>query len=372
MKTLEKVSYILNRQQKIAFIGIFVLIAIGSVLELLGVSAILPLAQLIMTPEIISQNATYLKIMELFELHDFTGVVLLYAVGLAILYIVKNVFLFFSMKMQLRYTQGVNKEIAIRLMDGYLHQDYLFHVTHNVADLQRNISTDVRQFSLSISCLMSLAVEGITCTLLITFLLVKDVVTTILLAGILIVAALIFLYIYKKLQVKYGIIYREAGARLNKWLLQSFGGIKEIKVMNREEFFLNNYEIAYQKGVDANIDSILISSLPKYVMESICMCSLLLVIILRVLQGKSLTEFAEVLIVFAVAAVRMLPAFNRISDYFGKLLFNKAGTDSVYHDLKEVEQLRQKREEKKIRGNIDISEGNFCRKCDLPLSGNRK
>lgn len=341
MQIIKKIFSLLNKQQKWQLTGLFILIVIGSMLELLGVSAILPLINLILSPDSAFENEIIQRVAASFNLTDVIDIIVLYAGVLAILYVIKNIFLLVSKRMQLYLTHNIQKDVAMRLMDGYLHQNYLFHVSHNVAELQRNIVSDVKQYTITLIMMINLAIECVTCLMLLIFLLVTDIVTTVLVAGILLLATFIFMRIYKKLQVRYGIINRKMGEQLNKWLLQSFGGIKEIKVMNREDFFLKNYDRAYQRSVEANVNSNIISSLPKYIMETICMCGLLLVIIIRVLQGEALDEFAEVLMVFAVAAIRMLPAFNRITEYFGNLLFNKAGVDSLCSDLIKLEKDRK-------------------------------
>ena len=51
MQTLKQIAYIFDKKQKLHFVGILILIMISSVLELLGVSAILPLINIIMKPE---------------------------------------------------------------------------------------------------------------------------------------------------------------------------------------------------------------------------------------------------------------------------------------------------------------------------------
>ena len=44
---------------------------------------------------------------------------------------------------------------------------------------------------------------------------------------------------------------------------------------------------------------------------------------------------------FAVAAFRLLPSFNRITNFLSIILFNKPAVDAVYHDLKEIEQIEK-------------------------------
>jgi len=185
-------------------------------------------------------------------------------------------------------------------------------------------------------------VEGCTSFLLILLLIITDPMTTFLVIGILGVAILIYWRISKKLQFRYGMEAREAGKELNKWFLQSFGGIKEIKVMNREKFFLDNYDVAFKMSIVANQKHNIINVMPKPVMETILICSILFTMCLRILQGTDIAAFVATLSVFALAAMRLLPSFNRITEYMSIIMFNKSGVDNVFKDLKEIENLEKK------------------------------
>jgi len=342
MNLFKKINYIFDTKQKTKLVLLLFLILIGSLFELIGVSAILPLVNIAMQPDVIKNNEYFRMAADWFHLETVNEFVLFLALFLAILYIVKNVYLVLYRNYQYKFTYNTNRTISLKLMNCYLHQDYLFHVAHNVAELQRNISTDVSQFISTVSAVINITVEGVTCLLLIALLVATDIATTVIVIGILSVAILIYWSITRKLQLKYGVQARSASADLNKWLLQAFAGIKEIKVMNREQFFLNNYDEAYQKNISANRKYNIITMLPKHAIETIVICSVLLTMSIRILQGTDIKEFLTSLVVFAAAAVRMLPSFNRITEYIGTISFNKSGVENVFKDLKEIENLEIK------------------------------
>lgn len=342
MNFLKKINYIFDAKQKIKLIFLVFLILVGSLFELVGVSAILPLVNLAMEPDIINQNEIFHMLAKWFGLESINDFILFFAVVLGMLYVVKNVYLVLYRNFQYKFTYDTNKTIALKLMKSYLQQDYLFHVAHNVAELQRNVTTDVSQFVNTVSTSINIFVEACTCLLLLVLLVVTDPITTVLVVIMLGSALLIYWNISKKLQLKYGMEARNAGAELNKWLLQAFGGIKEIKVMNREQFFLENYEVAYQKNIIANRKYNITTMLPKHVIETLIIWSILLTMSIRILQGTDIQKFLTSLAVFAFAAMRMLPAFNRMTEHISTIMFNKSGVDNVFKDLKEIENLEKK------------------------------
>ena len=338
----KRINYILNRKQKIQLIGILFMILIGSLLELLGVSAILPLINVVLQPEVITNHKYYPYMANLLHIKDTTDLIYLFAGALCVVYILKNVYLVWSRNVQLAFSFGIQRGISVRLMDCYLHQDYLFHVAHNVSDLQRNIGSDVQRLFSTIATAMNLLVELFTCSLLVIFLLVTDTITTVLVVGMLLSVLLIFWFIYRRVQVAFGRASREAGAKMGKWLLQSFAGIKEIKVLNRENFFLCNYDEAFRESIKAARNSSVISMLPKHIIEPLCISSMLIVMCIRIFYGENVETFVPTLAIFAVAAMRMLPSFNRITEYMGGIMYNKASVDNVFLDLREAEELGKK------------------------------
>ena len=342
MVFLKKINYIFDAKQKGRLIILVFLIFVASLLELIGVSAILPLINIVMEPKVIRENSLFIMVGKIFSLETVNDFILFLSLILGSLYIFKNLYLVLYRNYQFSFTYNTNRTLSLKLMDCYLHQEYLFHVAHNVAELQRNITTDVAQFINTVSATINIVVEGCTCIFLVVLLFVTDPMTTILVTSILGIAVILYWNVSKKMQLKLGIEARAAGADLNKWLLQAFGGIKEIKVMNREQFFLDHYDAAYQKNIISNKKYNIISMLPKHVIETIVICSILITMCIRIVQGTDIKAFVTSLSVFAVAAMRMLPSFNRITEYLGTFMFNKSGVENVFKDLKEIERLEMK------------------------------
>lgn len=337
---LHKISYVLDRGQKMRLLVLLFVIIGGSLLETLGVSAILPLVNVITNPKIIDTNKWYRMVQETLNIPYARTFVLVMAIVLIIVYIVKNVYIGFMYSLQYRYTYNNQRRVSFRLMQCYMSQDYLFHASHNVADLQRNVSSDVNGFFVVVLNIIQLVTEACTCVFLVVFLLMQDVATTV----AVVVLMGIFMYfvtvVFKKKLVKMGEENRRVTSTLGKWFLQSFGGIKEIKVSNKEQYFLDNYDRSYKEQVKIQRKQSVMNILPRPIMETVCICGLLGFMSIRIYLGADMESFIPVMSVFAVAAIRMLPSFNRISGCVGCIMYNKPSLEAVYRDLKSIEGLR--------------------------------
>jgi ABC-type multidrug transport system fused ATPase/permease subunit len=267
-----------------------------------------------------------------------------FSVLLIVIYIFKNIYITIMYNFQYKFVFNNQKRLAVKMMECYMHQDYIFHVSKNVAELQRNVTSDVNGFFTVILNAMEFVAEFTVCLFLCLFLFVQDAVTTFTVAGLIIVFGIFFTFVYKKVLVKKGEENRYLNAQTTKWILQSFSGIKEIKVANSEQFFINNYNKNYSKFAVLQREQSMLKFIPRPIMESVCICGLLGAFAIKMqFSGAQMSSFVSTMAVFVVAAVRMLPSFNRITGNIGSMMFDKPAIDSVYHDLVDIEKLIGKR-----------------------------
>jgi len=342
-ESLKKIIYVFDSKQKKKVIGLIIAIIIGALFELLGVTAILPFVSLALSPQAMykSNNEYLLAVYNMLGFKD-SGYFLAFLAGILILiYIVKNVYLVFMNYSIYRFTYNNQRKLAYRLLSCYMNQPYSFHLNHNSADLIQNISTDVAQFYEIILCLMQLTVEGIVCILLTVYLFITDKSISIGVVVILLMFFLLFFKVIKKKIRRQGEIVRKNRQGQMKWLLQSFGGIKETKIAQKEGYFLKKYDSEYESFAKNHCSYQTLAYLPKPAMETVVIGALLFVVILKLLRGVDSVYFVSTMSVFAVAAYRLLPSFNRISGYLSRIMFDKASVDAIYNDLKTVEQLEK-------------------------------
>lgn len=340
---LNKIKYILDREQKIKLVIMLIVILVGALFELLGVSAIMPLISVATSPESVNEK-WYLKLVsDVFGFYEAKQLIVFLALALVIVYIAKNAYISMMYNLQYRFIFNNQRRLAVKMMYSYMHQNYLFHVSRNVAELQRNVTEDVNGFYTVVLNVMQFIAEASVCVVLAVFLMRVDVMTTFVVAGIVFVSAILVGVVFKKTLVKKGKENRTVSISLTKWVLQSFSGIKEIKVMNKEAFFLKNYENTYRRFTVLQRQQSMLTFIPRPVMETVCISSLLLTMAIKIYAfDTDLVEFIPALSAFAVAAFRMLPSFNRISGYMSAVMFNRPAIDVLYDDLVEIEKLDQK------------------------------
>lgn len=339
MNLIKKLSYILNKRQKIRLAELVVIIFVGAVIELLGISIIMPLISVVTDENIIHNNQFYSDAYKLFGAQSNTQFVIFLFVIVIFIYILKNLYLLFMYDVQFRFTCNNQRKLADKMLECYMQQPYLFHVSNNISELQRNVDTDTAMFFQAVLACLQFFTEACVCVLMVIFLFVTDPVVTSAIAVVLILFSYAFLRLVKNKTVLFGDQARHYDGQKKKWLRQSFEGIKEIKVLNRERFFADQYSSNNLAYMNVYQKYQVINSVPRPVFETVIVVTMLILVVIRIADGEPLKALVPTLSAFVIAVFRLLPSFGRLTSYINTITYNKSAVDAVYHDLKEVESL---------------------------------
>lgn len=336
---LSKINFIFDKSEKIKLILLLFGILATTLIELVGVVAIMPFVNVVMDPAVIDRTS-YLK-----WLYDFLKInntnVFIAGLGLILIlvYVIKNISLILLYYAQYAFSFNTQKKLSGRMLKCYMHQPYTFHLKNNSADLMRNIESDVTMMFQGLISMLGLLAEVCVCGILGIYLLIQDKSIAIGIIAVLGGFFLLFAKPFKNYLVKIGEEDRFYRAGITKWLHQSLGGIKETKILGREQYFCKKFDENYGDWTERQKKYRLLQVAPRPVMETVCITALFGVIILKLLNGTNSAYFISTVSVFAVAAMRLLPSINRITSNYGMVMFNMPAFDAVYHDLKEIEKL---------------------------------
>lgn len=341
MDVIKKLSYIFNKRQKKNLVILTFVMLIGSVLELIGVAAILPFVSIVSNPDTIHNKRSLAFIYRNFGFKNDIQFIIAFGLALVALYIVKNLYLIGMSYLQFRFTNNNQQSFTSIMMDCYMRQPYLFHVTHNIAELHRNVTGDVGMMFNTVLALIQMFNEITVCLFLLVYLFLLDKYITLGILVMLGIFAAFFLKVVRKKSANLGIRIRDVSVKFNKWIRQGFEGIKEIKIVNREPFYIENINKYGRDVADVNIKSQTINVMPRPLFEATCVSTLLIVVVAKIAHGADLNYFIPVLSAFAISAMRLLPSAGRITTFITTITYNKVAVDHVYKDLIEIEGLKE-------------------------------
>lgn len=315
-------------------------IVVGSFLELLAVMVFMPFIDVLQNRETI-QTKWYLKKMyDLLGLHRAEDFMVILAICIIMVYLVKNVYLIVEKDYIFRFSYNTQMKLSTRLLAAYMKEPYTFHLNHNIAVLQRSLYEDTSRFMQVILYALELGAELAVAAAMVIYLLVISKTITIIVLGLLAVFVGGFLLISRKYSRRFGLENQGYEGKIFQWMNQSLGGIKEIKILERETYFTDEFRKYWGKYARGLRIARTISILPKYTVEAVSMTGLLIAVIVKLVFGEAdMTYFISQLAAFAVAAMRLMPSVGRINEHASNMLYAFPSVELVYHDLVEIEGL---------------------------------
>lgn len=335
---VKKLRYVFDRKDKMKLVGLAILMIIGSVLELLAVAVFNPFIEVLMQTSSIEDDSFLKLFFAHIHLNGIEQYLVVLSALIAVIYLVKNIYLSFLQNVILSFSYTTRMNLATRLLTTYMNEPYTFHLSKNIAEMQRCLQSDTSQFMTLISSGLQLTVEMVTCLALAAYLFHTSHSITVVIGVLLLLCIGLFFMISKKVSSRLGRQNENYNAKLFQWINQSLGGIKELKILQREEYFIDSYKTNYKKLIWGARVNELIAALPKYIVETVAMVGLVFAIIIKLLFGHGALEtFIPQIAVFAVAAFRLLPSVGRVNAYINSIMYNKASLDMIYDDLKEID-----------------------------------
>jgi ABC-type multidrug transport system fused ATPase/permease subunit len=336
---LKKINYIFDRKQKGQLIVLAIMILIGGVFETLGVSMMVPVVSTILVPDslhkVISEHDFLQNIVNILGLDNDMKLASALLILMIVLFVVKNAYLLFLIYKQNTFVARARNDMISRVMREFLNRPYEDYLGADIPTVFRITDSDIpRVFSL-ILALLSLCTELVVSVFLGTFLLFVNWQMTALMIVVLLVMTVISVKGLKPKLNDIGRANQETQSRIAKWRIQAIYGLKDVKVLNRQDFFIRNY---YESGkIGANIarDYAVLNSVPRLMIETVFMASVLLFILFYILKGGDVSKLIPQLTAFGVAAIRIMPSANRINTYITEIAYNQYSMDYVYENLTE-------------------------------------
>ena len=312
---------LLDAKQKRIMIIIVFLMLIGGVLESLSISVVIPVVSVLLDPMAVETNELLAAIYKGLHLQNVTQFTVVMLVALIGAFILKNLFLYLQNVVQLKFVYTNQFATSRRMMINFMKRPYEYYLNADTAVIQRNITSDVNNMYGLILSVLQLVSEAVVFTCLVAVLLVVDAKMIMTIAALLIVVLFLIKVVLKPIMVKAGQENQDYYSGLYKWIEQSVMGIKEIKIANKEQYFINEYAKCGFGYVNAVQKYNLFNSTPRLLIETVCIAGLVIYMMIVMLQGTTVTEMIPQLTTFGMAAMRLIPSANRINNYLTSISY---------------------------------------------------
>ena len=333
MANPKKLLAITTRQEKKNFIILIFMSIFLSVIETVGISAIMPFITLASDPSKIVSNKYSNMVYDSFEFSTTTNFMIFFGFFLIGFYIFRAIYSMFYNYILNKFAFGRFHAFAFRLFKNYTNLPYKRFVKRNSAELIKTIVNEASNLSFYIQSLLLMFSEFFTVVLLYALLLLMDWKMTLVLTILLGAKVLFLLFFLKKRIEKEGTRRSTMQSKFYKILNETFGNFKIIKLIQNEEKLYSEFSNISYGYARANIVSNTLNQLPRLSLETIGFSVLIGIVVYVLFQYNDANFVLPIISMYALALYRILPALNRILSNYNTILFLSNSLDIVYSDL---------------------------------------
>ena len=330
IETVKIVWKLFTNSDRIAFTRIVVMVIVGMFLETISLGIVVPIIG-ILTQDDYQQK--YPFIVDIFGNLSREELISAVMVAMVLIYIVRSLFLFWSLWIQKGFSASVSGRLSQSLFSTYLRQPYMFHLQRNSSTLMRNAKNATAIVTCGVDPFLVLLTDGLVAIAMFALLIAVEPVGTLAVLLVFGLSTFVFQRTTRRRIDNWGYQVDYHETKILQHLQEGFGGAKDVKVLGRENEFLSQHEKHLGESIRINRIYNVILTLPRSFMEIITIVGLCLLVVSMVVRGRELADIVPILGLFAAAAFRVMPSINRLLMATQTLIFNRSIIASVYQDF---------------------------------------
>jgi ABC-type multidrug transport system fused ATPase/permease subunit len=311
--TFKKLDGVLLLEHKKKAGMIFLMVIVAGILEVFGLAVILPVISVAIDSSVIHSNVYLERFFSLLNFNNDT-IFLFFLLGLLIsIFILKNFFSTFIGYRQARYSYKISTDIARLQFVRYYNKDLQFFIDNNSNILYQNIrSASSWLSSFVLLPLISFFSESIVAITVITGMALYDTQIFIMVTVTLIPVFLLMYRLIKNKIQKLEINRASFEVEANKNLYQTLNGYIDVKLFNKDNYFIKLYLGFQEKLNDTQAKVTLLQSLPTKIIEITAILGVIVIIIYSKIFASESTSLIPLLSLYIIAAYRLMPSMNRM------------------------------------------------------------
>lgn len=333
MSSISKLRAITTRQDKIFLLVLLLMSIVLSLIETVGISAIMPFITLASDPAKILQNEYSKAVYSFFGFKNTVDFMVLFGVVLIVFYILRAAYSILYGYLLNRFSFGRYYVFAYRLFKNYVNLSYKEFVRRNTAELTRTIIGEASNLTTYIQNLLMMMSEIFTIIFLYVLLLLVNWKMTLVLTLFLGIKVLFLTKTISKIIKVQGARRADLYAKFYKILNETFGNFKIIKLTQNEAKIFDDFSAASHGYARANIINATLGQAPRVTLEMLGFSVLIAVVVYILLRYQDANFVLPIISMYALALYRMLPAINRILSNYNGMLFVSQSLNIVHKEL---------------------------------------
>ncbi len=332
-RTFQKIFYLLSLEGKKRLYWLILAVVGMAVLDMVGVASIFPFLTVISNPDVIQTNSQLKWVKDRFNFPNRD--VFLVALGVCsfIILVINNVLRAQISVALIRFSYFKRYILSKALIEKYLYEPYAFFLNRNTSELTTYLASEIARIvsGVLIPCLQVFA-KSLMAFLIIVLLVVVNPaiasVITIIIGG----GYVIIYFLLRKILARIGMDITKYSKEIFKVLNEAFGGIKDIKILGKEQIFIDRFSASVKKSSDCSCWQFIIFQMPRYVFEILVFGGILFIAIFIAVIQRNYQGVIPIVGLYAFAAYRLMPTLQQIYQDVASIRSSLFALEVVYQD----------------------------------------
>ena len=345
MTSLRQAYALLSPSHRRGLLVLATLMLLSAIFEMAGIASIMPFMSMVADPGIVDHNHWLSLTYHRFGFDSPRSfMIFLGFVVLGVLFL-SNLIAALTVWSILRFSFTAGRDLAQKMFSVYLNHPYVFFLNRNSSELVQNTLFEMGRTvnNVLIPVLTILARSTIALSILILLFSVNPSLA--LVAGTLLGGAygLVYFGVRKTLARSGQEISRE-NARRTQVAYETFGGIKDIKILGREKTFFDLFQKPVERYALLQAQTQMISLLPRYALETMAFGGIIGIVLYLLSTGENLSTTLPLISLYALAGYRLMPALQQIFANWSTVRFNISAVERISRDIEALPENAQKQE----------------------------
>lgn len=325
---------LLEPSQRKKLIVLQLLIILMAIMELVGIASIAPFMTVVANKDILETNNFFKSLYIYSGAQSHNDFLLLLGCGVLFCIASGSIISIYTTWKSTHFASTLGVELADRLYNYYISNNWLFHLNKNSSDLINNISVEsLRVTNLIIQPIILMNSRIFLAFLILIFLVFYNPIVAISGASVFIFSYFLIYKFFSKRLKEYGQTISLSNSKRFRLMSEGFSGIKELIILQRrskykEEFNKIGDHLAYSHGA-----SFALASIPRYIMELVAFGSIILLIIYLISVDNGENSFLPIISVYALAGLKLLPSLQQIYSSFAIIRGSTSSFEAIKEDL---------------------------------------
>jgi ABC-type multidrug transport system fused ATPase/permease subunit len=335
-ETIRKAWAVYPKQSKRRVPFVMLLGILGTAVEAFGIGLVIPVMTTMSKASPGNSGSVLQPLFNFFDIQSVGTMVGVAVLSIVVAFMVKNAYQLFYSWYVSKFSNFSSQQLSSMLFRSFLRRPYTFHLQRNSSELLNTVQQEVGMTLGIVTSTTGLLKEILLGGSVAVLMFITEPVAAASTLVILIFGSILYTKVTKPRIAYFGQLRQRIQAPLMRYLLQGFGGVKDIQVLGRSEDFASQYEKQNVVVQDAGLRYSLVRQIGPMWTELLAMSGLTVVVWVMVWQGRAPDRIIPLLGLFVIATWRFVPSINNVISLVNGLSYSKPAVESLYNEFEYI------------------------------------